>query len=129
MPKSPRRGALFRACPVALVLAALGISCAPSAARGRGTAGLLEEARAEGLALEDPLAIDEEMTAAVERAISRTLAPEVRLRMLRDFVRYHLRFAYVPNRSLTARPAWRARGGDCVAYTNLFVALARQSEA
>jgi tetratricopeptide (TPR) repeat protein len=86
---------------------------------------LVEEARAEGLAIENPLEIDAGMKAAVDAAVSRSSRPEERLRVLRDFLRNRLEFRYASSRTLSAREAWRQRRGDCMAFTNLFVALAR----
>jgi tetratricopeptide (TPR) repeat protein len=96
-----------------------------SAPRAKDTAGVLAEARATGLPGADPLEIDGEMKAAMDGAISMGSRPEERFRLLRDYLRGRLEFEYSSNRTLTAREAWRERRGDCLAFTNLFIALAR----
>lgn len=112
----------------ALLTASLSlVACAPAPPPLRTPASLLAQARAEGLDLVDPLALDDEMKAAVEKTSATTGTQEQRLRYL---IRYlgdagYLNFQYQIGRSLTAREAFRERRGDCMAYTNLFMALAR----
>jgi Tfp pilus assembly protein PilF len=103
------------------------VARAPGALVARTPAELVAEARAEGLAAEDPLEIDAEMKAEVERVVGRMGTPEERLKRLFRFLndRMFVGFQYASNRSLTARDAYRQRSGDCVAYTHLFVSLAR----
>lgn len=103
--------------------------CQPTARPPKGPAvtieALVREARAEGFVVEDPLSIDAEMKADVERVVGRMGTPEERLRRLSRYLRDDLAFRYAPSQSLTARAGFRARQGDCVSYTHLFVALAR----
>ncbi|MDC0743326.1 tetratricopeptide repeat protein [Polyangium mundeleinium] len=103
--------------------------CQPAARPPKGPAmtiaDLVREARAEGVSVEDPLVIDAEMKADVERVVGRMGTPEERLRRLSRYLRDDLAFQYAPSQSLTARAGFRARQGDCVSYTHLFTALAR----
>ncbi|MDI1484719.1 tetratricopeptide repeat protein [Polyangium sp. y55x31] len=103
--------------------------CQPAARPPKGpavtVADLVREARAEGFVVEDPLTIDAEMKADVERVVGRMGTPEERLRRLSRYLRDDLAFRYAPSQSLTARAGFRARQGDCVSYTHLFTALAR----
>jgi tetratricopeptide (TPR) repeat protein len=122
-----RRNLGLLACALAGALALVG--CAPTlpTTLAPSSASLLAEARAEGLDLQDPLAIDSEMASAIEKTAATLGTPEQRLRYL---VRYlgdagYVNFQYQEGRSLTAREAFRERRGDCMAYTNLFMALAR----
>ncbi len=126
MPGSQRNRA-----SLAWLACALGLmACAPerpAASPAATPAALLAEAEAAGLPHDDPLAVDPEMVAAVERTAATTGTPEQRLRYL---VRYlgdagYVNFQYQEGRSLTAKQAFRERRGDCMAYTNLFMALAR----
>jgi Flp pilus assembly protein TadD len=115
---------------LALCLALLA-GCAPATPVRRGpmtAARLLAEAKGEGLTLEDPLALDDEIIGKVKRVLSNRNAPETRLRRLVDYLNDegYLHFAYTPNRSLTARQAFHERRGDCMAFSLLFVALARR---
>jgi Tfp pilus assembly protein PilF len=93
-----------------------------------GTAGaLLAAAEAKGLPAEDPLAMDAEMAADVERHVGGDGTPTWRMR---DILRYvnHLGedgFKYEPRLTLTAREAFRQQRGDCMSYAHLFIAMAR----
>ena len=113
----------------ALGLLALSTACAPvvTTPRPPGAAQLLDEARADGLSIEDPLAIDDEMKAALDQAVSRVAVEDARLTALLRYLNdaTSLNFQYVSNHSLTARQAFRERRGDCMAYTNLFMAMSR----
>ena len=102
-------------------------SRAPVARAASTPAELIAEARAEGLAAEDPLQIDAAMKAEIEAVVGRMGTPEERLKRLLRFLndRMFMGFQYASNRSLTAREAYRQRSGDCIAYTHLFVSLAR----
>lgn len=131
MPRSARGTALQRGgVALALVgLAGLGAGCAAAeTSRAADPGRLIAEARAGGLAIENPLAIDGGMKAAIDASVSRSSRPEERMRVLRDYLRNRLEFQYASNRTLTAREAWRERRGDCMAFANLFVALARHLE-
>jgi tetratricopeptide (TPR) repeat protein len=109
-------------------LAALLSACSTVAPRKVVTAAQrIEEARVEGLILEDPLEIDDEMRVAVEKAVGRHHPPNYRLRYLARYLTDagFVNFQYTGNQSLTAMQAFRQQRGDCMAYTNLFMALAR----
>jgi tetratricopeptide (TPR) repeat protein len=115
-------------CAVAVCLAALSCACATVKPRRVVTAAeRIEEARAEGLNLENPLEIDNAMKVAVEKAVGLHYPPADRLRYLARFLNEsgYVNFEYMENQSLTAKQAFRQRRGDCMAYTNLFMTLAR----
>ncbi|MEP7124770.1 MAG: tetratricopeptide repeat protein [Byssovorax sp.] len=92
------------------------------------TATMIREGRAEGLDLEDPIEIDGAMIKEIDDAVGHHGTQEYRLRYLHRYLNDagYVNFQYLPERSLTARQAFRERKGDCIAYTNLFLALARQ---
>jgi tetratricopeptide (TPR) repeat protein len=91
------------------------------------SAHLRAEARAEGLRLSDPLELDPDVAAAAAKSVGFIGTPQGRVHSLLTYLndRGYMHFEYLPNRSLTAREAFREHRGDCMAYTNLFVALAR----
>jgi tetratricopeptide (TPR) repeat protein len=91
-------------------------------------ATMIREGRAQGIDLDDPLQIDAEMIEQVDAAVGHHGTQEERLRYLHRYLSDagYVNFQYLPERSLTAREAFRERRGDCIAYTNLFLALARQ---
>lgn len=123
-PRSLTKGSL------ALCLAALLPACTPAALRAPAitAATMIVEGRAQGLDLQDPLEIDADMVAQVEAAVGHRGTQEQRLRYLLRYLNDagYVHFQYLPHRSLTARQAFRERRGDCIAYTHLFLALARQ---
>ena len=114
---------------VALGAAALLPACAPPAARAPSitTATMISEGRAQGLDLEDPLELDAASVTEIEQAVGHSGTQENRLRFLHRYLNDagYVNFEYLPRRSLTARQALRERRGDCIAYTHLFLALAR----
>lgn len=133
---------LRRALPLALaaLVAPPAVGCAqpsPAAPRARaktaaaprrtGTAALIHEARARGIDVEDPLTIEPEILRDADETVGRWGAPDERLRRLVGYLNdaHRLGFQYAPNLSLTASQAYRERRGDCIAYTNLFIALSR----
>jgi len=111
------------------VLGALSSGCAKASlgAAKVGTRELLSEAKARGLPYDDPLYISERTKAEVDEAVSRAGAPEERLRALVHHLTDsgHVKFVYQPDLSLTAEEAYRQRRGDCMSFTNLFMALSR----
>lgn len=125
----PRKlsASLVRATALAALLWVTGACAAAAPHVSVTTERRIAEARAEGISLEDPLAIDDAMRAAVDRAVSRSAKPADRLRHLASYLMGSgfVNFQYMPSRSLTARSAFRERRGDCIAYTNMFLALAR----
>lgn len=110
--------------------AALLPACAPPPARAPSitAATMLREGRAQGLDLVDPLELDAAMVKEVAQAVGHGGSEEYRLRYLHRYLNDagYVNFQYLPSRSLTARQAFRERRGDCIAYTHLFLALARQ---
>jgi Tfp pilus assembly protein PilF len=115
-----------KAIVIGLVLASAG--CATSGASTHTvTQRWLDDARASGLRLEDPLTLGPEVRARVKQHL--TYDGTEKARMLR-LVRYlgdvdGLSFRYHPQQSLSAERAFFARQGDCMSYANLYVALAR----
>lgn len=104
-------------------------ACAPQAAAPPTTAArIVVEARAEGITLVDPLALDRDTLAEVDRVVPHLGTPALRLKALLAFLndRGYVNFQYTPGRSLTAREAARERRGDCMAYAHLFAALSRR---
>jgi tetratricopeptide (TPR) repeat protein len=125
---SPKRRGSFCRCALVALLASLSSACAPTLAAPAVTvAERIAEARAESLYLENPLEIDDEMKAAVDKAVGRVATPTLRLHHLARYLTDSgfVNFQYVLNQSFTAKQAFRERRGDCMAYTNLFMALAR----
>ena len=90
-------------------------------------AGILGEARAEGVPVSDPLALDNEIVAEAKKAVPQVGNPEARYRALLGFLRDRglLNLEYMRGRSLTAEQVYRERRGDCMAVSLLFTALAR----
>jgi tetratricopeptide (TPR) repeat protein len=130
LPRHPRRRPLFAGALLCAALsAALGAGCVagPAVPEAMSSARIRADAQAEGLQLDDPLALDPEILAQAERAVGGVPSPEARLRALIDYLgaKGYMRFEHTPQRSLTAREAIHERRGDCMAYTQLFVALAR----
>jgi tetratricopeptide (TPR) repeat protein len=113
----------------ALGVAALVTGCASAARRGPSitAATMISEGRAQGLDLVDPLEIDAAMGKEVDDAVGHRGTQELRLRYLHRYLNDagYVNFQYLPERSLTARQAFRERRGDCIAYAVLFLALAR----
>jgi Flp pilus assembly protein TadD len=108
-----------------LSLAAANLGCAmtppPRSAREIVRAGI-----DEGLTMQDPFKLDPEIKAKVEDVVGLRGEAFERMHRLRDYLSSsrELAFTYKPT-TYNANEAYRARGGDCMAYTLLFVALAR----
>jgi tetratricopeptide (TPR) repeat protein len=79
------------------------------------------------LTLVDPLALSPKTVEEVQGQVGFWGTDTERMRRLMRYLvdddRVH--FQYALNHSLTAQEAYEERRGDCVAYTNLYVALAR----
>lgn len=111
--------------PMVLSLAALNLGCSltpePRSAREIVRAGI-----DEGLVMRDPFKVDPEIKAKVEGVVGLRGDAFERMHRLRDFLSSpnELGFRYRPA-TYSANEAFRERGGDCMAYTLLFVALAR----
>lgn len=88
---------------------------------------LVEEGRRRGLDLEIPFELDEGIERDVEEAIGLGGTPVDRIRRIIRFMndKGHLNFQYTQNVSLTASRAFHEGRGDCLAYTNLFMGIAR----
>jgi tetratricopeptide (TPR) repeat protein len=111
---------------VILSAALLLLGCAPKA-QGQKLVTLdqlIEGAREQGLFLENPIAVDPAIAAEVEEAVGRGGTPAYRMGRLTRYLNKR-GFAYEANKSLTADEAFKARRGDCMAYTNLYLGLAR----
>jgi tetratricopeptide (TPR) repeat protein len=125
MGRFPVRTSLATALAGLLALA----SCAPRPASAPKVdlTQLLNEARKEGLSLENPFTLDPAIDAEVERNIGFGGTPVERMRRI---IRYlndkgYINFHYEAGMTLTAKDAFHARKGDCMAYTNLFLGIAR----
>lgn len=77
----------------------------------------------------DVLAVSPEMDAFLERYISKYQNPRTRLDLLirSVMVSGNLGFEYDESRTMTASEAFRTRSGNCVAFSNMIVALARRA--
>ena len=75
------------------------------------------------------LAVNDEMTAFVDRHVSRSADQGARIRrLIRGMTAEgYLALDYDPHLTLTAAETFRQRRGNCLSFTNLFVALARQA--
>ncbi len=114
----------------ALVLLAAALACAPRpvARPPQVSVGeLIDQGTREGLKLENPFELDPEIDAIIEKEIGYVDTPIERIRRITRFLndRGYINFKYQPDDSLTAREAFHQRKGDCMAYTNLFLGIAR----
>ena len=74
----------------------------------------------------DPLALDADMEAFLEDVKARSGSPRVLLNnILRGLLQDDTVIEYDSFKTYTAQEAFHARKGNCLAFTNLFVALAR----
>ncbi|HVY46624.1 MAG TPA: tetratricopeptide repeat protein [Minicystis sp.] len=106
-------------------LSASALGCAPATAP-RSAHELVAAGIEEGLPLRDPFRLDREIRVQVEEAVGTRGDRLERLHRLRDYLSRSgtLGFRYAPI-TYDANEAFRERRGDCMAYTLLFVALAR----
>jgi tetratricopeptide (TPR) repeat protein len=130
----PVRGAV-----IALILGLAGCAGAPPARPGAalpGDAELLSGAALFGVPVAaselpdaDIRGLDEDMRAFVARAVTGARTHDVRLeRLLRAMTQSGLfSLDYQEETTLTASDTFRAGVGNCLAFTNLFVALAREA--
>lgn len=86
-----------------------------------------EEVRAEEAPTMELLALSPAMEAYVAQAVSDSRLSALRFRQLfaalaRDG---YFKALYAPHRTLTAAEAFEAKAGNCLSYTNMFIALAR----
>jgi tetratricopeptide (TPR) repeat protein len=123
-PRGVRAGRF--AAAAGLLAAVLSLACAPAADGPRiiSLNQLLQGAKQEGLEMENPFSIDPVIAAQVEAKVGSGGTPTDRMRRLTYYLNER-KFEYVANRSLTATEAFNSRSGDCMAYTNLYMALAR----
>lgn len=79
--------------------------------------------------MEDTLALTPAMKEFVAKHANRRQRPKQRLKLLIDAVTHPglLGFQYEEDQTLTAPEAFTRRSGNCIAFTNLFIALARQA--
>ena len=124
---------------VPILLAAFALLASTSPLGGGAYSPLLlepgrweEEVRRAGLdpaTLENPIAFDEQMRVVAMQIATHETA-RGRLRQLQQFLfrRDEFRFRYDSETTLTAREAFATRSGNCVSFTNLFIALARSIE-
>src|SRR5262249_21625562 len=120
--RGPLRSARTRAAALAALLAlGCGAGCA-APARPRRARALVEAARAEGLPVRDPLALDPRTRAEASATVGEWGSELERMRRLRDYItRGGAAFRYAPV-SYGAEDAMRERRGDCMTYSLLFVA-------
>ncbi|MFT3837548.1 MAG: tetratricopeptide repeat protein [Myxococcaceae bacterium] len=111
-----------------LVIAAVLLTgCATLRTRsdGRRSDALLTQLDAQGIHLDPPLTISNEMKERVEREVRFEGTELARMQRLHSFLRTQLGFKYDPNLTVGAEEAWAGRRGDCLSYAHLFNALAR----
>lgn len=116
-------GAAALACAASLLSA-----CGPAKApRTPATAAeVIREGRWRGLPVSNPLVLEPGILDEVKSDVGTWGDPLERLRRLVYYLNDgEMGFQYAPNLSLTASEAFRERRGDCMAYANLFIALAR----
>ena len=90
----------------------------------------IEQARAEGLILEPPLRVSPQMRNLIQDKVGYAGTEKARLMKVVRFVSDGdgLLFQYQTQSSLSAEKAAVAKRGDCMAYANLLVALARSMD-
>lgn len=112
---------------MALLAGLLGLATGCAAALPAAPSRVLAGTRAEGLTLEDPLAISPATAGEVWHALSDITSSDEKLRALRDhlYTKAQRPFEYAPHVTLTAEQAYKERKGDCMAFSMLFAALAR----
>ncbi|WP_394840646.1 tetratricopeptide repeat protein [Pendulispora brunnea] len=111
---------------LALSVAAFGCQSPKVAPPGTTVAELVAEARANGLAFENPMELSPDMQQDVETAIGRRGEPRERLhRLIRLLNDRNIGFEQVQGVSLPVKRAYREHRGDCMTYAMLFVALSR----
>ncbi len=88
---------------------------------------VLAGVHAEGLRVDDPLALSPEIVAEVSTKLADVTDGQEKLRALRDllYTKADRPFEYAPHVTLTARAAYEQRRGDCMAFSMLFASLAR----
>ena len=102
-----------------------GIAASPPARSPRATA-LLVDARHQGLALEDPLVLDDAAVAMARENVGLHGLPRERMqRLLRWLHDGPTAFRHAPGVTVRAHEALRTRRGDCMTHAVLFVSLAR----
>lgn len=86
----------------------------------------VREAGVDPEAIDNPIGFTPEMQEFARR-IAGSGTDRERLDRLQQYLfdERHLRFDYENSFTLTARDAWTRQGGNCVSFTNLFIALAR----
>lgn len=89
---------------------------------------LLRDAHRASLELPDPMELPDEVAREVGEEVGTSGDAELRLLRLASLLRAHhgVPFTYAPHETLTARRAYALRRGDCMSFTLLFIALARQ---
>jgi tetratricopeptide (TPR) repeat protein len=110
-----------------LALLALATACSTPSSVSRNSPTWLQQGVAQGLPMDDPLALRPETKERVRVEASTGGSERSQMRRL---VRYlvdedGLGFRYRPTRTLNAEQAFAAREGDCMSYALLYVAAAR----
>jgi len=114
---------------LAAALAATVLGCAPKVVGPPPLTvdQIVAQGDQQGLRLEIPFALSGAIKAKVGKEIGFTGTPLERIRRIIRYLNdnHYIHFEYSANLSLTADQAFEARKGDCLAYTNLFLAIAR----
>jgi tetratricopeptide (TPR) repeat protein len=87
----------------------------------------IAQGQSQGLELENPFLIDDEIAKAADMEIGRWGSPYDRLHRILSFMnsRGLMGFQYAQDVTVTAKEAYHARRGNCMSYTNLFLGIAR----
>lgn len=130
---------ILSVCFAALASPALTGCAVDPKPKAKTAASFIEAARAQGITLSDPLALDQDIVDEAAKHLGTGRAPE-KMKHVADFLGRSqwvlrmqgqvpgnglLRFDYARGRSLTAIEAYRERRADCMAFTTLFVAIMR----
>ncbi|MCP5214058.1 MAG: tetratricopeptide repeat protein [Pseudomonadales bacterium] len=123
--KMQRADRLFLCALLSFLLA----GCATYPAAPPGVLPALKNIQTITVPQQDTLAVSTEMKRFVEKYVNRQQSPEQRLRLLTQAVVHPgmLGFEYDAGQTLTAQRAFEKGAGNCLAFTNMFIALAREA--
>jgi len=121
--KIQRADRLFLSALLSFLLA----GCATYPAEPPGALPALKNTQTIAVPQQDTLAVSTEMKRFLEKYVNRQQRPQQRLRLLTQAVVHPgmLGFEYDAGQTLTAQQAFAKRSGNCLAFTNMFIALAR----
>ncbi|MFL5319894.1 MAG: tetratricopeptide repeat protein [Myxococcaceae bacterium] len=114
--------------PIWVAVLAVASGCATVAPKLDDGRALLHDASASGFTLEDPLVLSDEARTRFKDSVGVDGTEVDRMRRLVRYLTdpHGLDFQYSSNATLSAEGAYRSRQGDCMAYSNLLTAAARE---